>query len=291
MRVGIVGLGRMGMPIATNLIEAGFTVTGHRRGNIDNFAYIGGIPVASNAEVAQRSDIVIVCVHEGVFPEIISGEAGLIHGAHPGLVIVDLSTVPVDEKEKQLHALQSVQTHLLDCPISGTPSMAAAKQAVLFASGEEVAYDICVPVFEAFATNYFYLGAFGAGMKMKYIANLLLAAHNVVAAEAMVMSTKAGLDPALVLQVISPSIASSTAFTSRALMMVEGRYLPAPGPIDTMYEVIELIRDFAKSTNCPTPMFSLAAQYYEQAIAEGRGKQDIASMYALLGKEAGLEVT
>ena len=73
-------------------------------------------------------------------------------------------------------------------------------------------------------------------------------------------------------------------------MMVEGRYLPALGPVDTMYEVVELIDVFARNNNCPTPIFSQAARYKERAIAEGRGEQDIAAIYALLGKEAGLDL-
>src|SRR5690348_16701801 len=143
---------------------------------------------------------------------------------------------------------------MLDCPLSGTPFMAATRQAVLFASGDKSAYEQCLHVIDAFATAPFYVGEFGSGMKMKFIANLLLAIHNLAAAEAMVLCTKAGLHPELVVQALSPSIASSTAFTSRALLMTEGRYHPAPGPINTLYEVIELIAAFTTRINCPTPM-------------------------------------
>jgi 3-hydroxyisobutyrate dehydrogenase-like beta-hydroxyacid dehydrogenase len=290
MKVGIIGLGRMGLPIAKNVLEAGIPLMGYRRGDMKVFTDMGGIPATSCNEVAEHSDMVITCLHEDDFSHAFSGVSGLLHGAHPDLVVVDLSTASVEVKERERHALQAMNAQMLDCPISGTPLMAAAKQAVLFASGEEAAYEKCLPVLNAIAPHNFYLGQFGAGMKMKFIANLLLAVHNVVAAEAMVLSTRANLDPELVLKVISPSIASSTAFTSRALMMVEGRYIPAPGPIDTMYEVIEMIDAFARNNDCPTPIFSLASRYYEQAIAEGRGQQDIASIYALLGKEAGFDV-
>jgi putative dehydrogenase len=165
--------------------------------------------------------MVITCLHEDGFSHAFSGVSGLLHGAHPDLVVVDFSTASVEVKERECHALQAMNAQMLDCPISGTPLMTAAKQAVLFASGEQAAYEKCLPVLNAIATHNFYLGQFGAGMKMKFIANLLLAVHNVVAAEVMVLSTRANLDPELVLKVISPSIASSTAFTSRALMMVE----------------------------------------------------------------------
>jgi 3-hydroxyisobutyrate dehydrogenase len=291
MKIGIIGLGRMGLPIAKNLIEAGFAVTGYRRGNMSAFTDLGGVAAGSCREVAQRSDVVITCLHEEAFYDAFSGPAGLVHGVHPRLIVLDLSTAAIEVKERELHALQSMKAQMLDCPVSGTPIMAAAKQVVLFASGERAAYEHCLPVLEAIAANHFYLGHFGAGMKMKYIANLLLAVHNVAAAEAMVLSAKANLDPELVLKVISPSIAGSTAFTTRALMMAQGRYLPpAPGPIQTMYEVIELIDVFARNNHCPTPLFSLATRYYEQAMTEGRGEQDIAAIYALLGKEAGLDL-
>lgn len=291
MQVGIIGLGRMGLPIAKNLLEAGFSVLGYRRGNKSAFTDSGGTAAGSCREVAEHADIVITCLHEDSFYDAFSGPSGLIHGAHKGLVVVDLSTAPIKTKERELHALQSMQAFMLDCPISGTPMMAATKQAVIFASGEKAAYETCLPVLDAIAINRFYLGPFGAGMKMKYIANLLLAIHNVAAAEAMVLSAKANLDPELVLKVISPSIAGSTAFTTRALMMTQGRYLPpAPGPIQAMSEVIGMIDVFARNNHSPTPLFSLAARYYEQAMEEGRGEQDIAAIYALLGREAGLDM-
>ncbi|WP_268904542.1 NAD(P)-dependent oxidoreductase [Dictyobacter aurantiacus] len=291
MNVGIIGLGRIGLPIAKNLIEAGLPVMGYRRGDMNPFTGSGGVAAGSCREVAERSDVVITCLHEADFHDAFTGPSGLIYGAHNNLVVIDLSTATIEVKEQQRQALQSRQARMLDCPISGSPMMAAAKQAVLFASGEKAVYEQCLPVLEAIASNSFYLGSFGAGMKMKYIANLLLAVHNVAAAEAMVLGAKANLDPELMLNVISPSIAGSTAFTTRALMMSQGSYLPpAPGPIQTMHEVIELIDAFARNTGCPTPLFSLATRYYEQAMEEGRGEQDIAAIYALLGREAGLDM-
>ena len=135
-----------------------------------------------------------------------------------------------------------------------------------------------------------YMGSLekGAGSKMKCVANLLVAVHNLAAAEAMVLSTRAGLDPETVIKVISPSIAGSTMFAARAPMMAARHYVPPLGTIDQVQEFIPLIKGFAQDVGCPTPLLDLASGYYDRAVEEGRGGQDIAAMFSVLGKDAGL---
>ena len=157
----------------------------------------------------------------------------------------------------------------------------------LIASGEKQLFEQCKPVFEGFTSTIFYLGDFGAGTKMKCVANLLVGIHVLAAAEAMTLSTKAGLDPATVIQVISPSVASSAQFMARAQMMVDHRYEPALSTILQLEECIGVINDLADAVDCPTPMLDKAAQYYEDAISSGLGKQDVAAMYSFLENALG----
>ncbi len=281
--VGIIGLGRMGLPIAANLLEHGFTVIGYRRHMIDDFITMGGTPAHSSEEVARQCDVVITCLPEdSALLETVSGEHGLLHGAHPGLTVVDIGMLSLHAKEQARRSLEQVGAHMLDCPISGIPPQVLARKTVLFASGEKQLFERCKPVFEGFTSTIFYLGDFGAGTKMKCVANLLVGIHVLAAAEAMTLSTKAGLDPAMVIQVISPSVASSAQFMARAQMMVDSRHEPALSTIHQLEECIGVIHELADAVNCPTPLLDKAAQYYEGAISSGLGEKDVAAMYSFL---------
>ncbi len=286
--VGIIGLGKMGLPIAANLLEHGFTVIGYRRHMIDDFITMGGTPAHSCEEVAQQCDVVITCLPEDrALLEAVSGEHGLIHGAHPGLVVVDIGMLTIQAKEEARRSLEQAGAHMLDCPISGIPPQVLSRKTVLFASGEKHLFEQCKPVFEGFTSTIFYLGAFGAGTKMKCVANLLVGIHVLAAAEAMTLSTKVGLDPAMVIQVISPSVASSSQFVARASMMAEHHYEPALSTILQMEECIGVINGLADAVDCPTPMLDKAAQYYEDAISSGLGEKDVAAMYSFLESTIG----
>ena len=251
---------------------------------------MGGTPVSSSKEVAQHCDIVLTCLPtDEALLEAIEGENGLIHGAHPGLIVVEISMLSIQAKEQALTHLQRVGVEMLDCPISGTPALVLPRKTVFFGSGDEEVFHHCLPVLQAITDNNFYLGGFGAGSKMKCVANLLVAVHTLAAAEAMVLSTKAGLDPEMVMKVINPSIAGSAMLAARGPMMATRRYEPPLGSIHQVQEFIPLIKALARESGCPTPLLDLASGYYDRAAEEGRGEQDIAAMFSVLGKEAGIE--
>ena len=284
--VGLVGLGKMGLPVALSLLEHGFTVYGYRRHMIDDFITMGGTPVASSKEVAQHSDIVLTCLpSDEALLEAVSGENGLIHGAHSGLVVVEISMLSIEAKEQALTQLQRVGVEMLDCPISGTPQMVLPRKTVFFGSGDEEVFHRCLPVFQAITDNNFYLGGFGVGSKMKCVANLLVAVHTLATAEAMVLSARAGLDPEMVMKVINPSIAGSAMFAARAPLMAARRYEPPLGTIHSVQEFIPQINALARDVCSPTPLLDVAAHYYDQAAAEGRGEQDLASLFSVLEGE------
>ena len=281
--VGIIGLGKMGLPIAANLLEHGFTVIGYRRHMSDDFITMGGTPATSSKDVARQCDIVITClVEDSTLLDVVSGVDGLIHGVHPGLIVADIGMLSLEAKEQARRALEEVGAHMLDCPISGIPPQVLTRKTVLFASGDKGVFEVCKHVFEEFAGKTFYLGDFGAGTKMKCIANLLVGIHVMAVAEAMTLSTKAGLDLETVTQVISPSVASSAQFVARAPIMAAQRYEPALSTVHLMQECIDIIHALAHEVGSPTPMLDTAAHYYAGASAAGLGEQDVAVMYSFL---------
>src|SRR5438876_1520252 len=144
--VGIVGLGKMGQPLAVSLLEKGFTVVGYRRHSMDAFVALGGTAASSSKEVAQRSDIVLTCLpSDETLIEAVSGENGLVHGVHPGLIVVEISMLSIEAKERARSHLQGVRVEMLDCPISGTPAMILPRKTVFLGSGNKEAFERCLP--------------------------------------------------------------------------------------------------------------------------------------------------
>jgi 3-hydroxyisobutyrate dehydrogenase-like beta-hydroxyacid dehydrogenase len=143
-------------------------------------------------------------------------------------------------------------------------------------------------VFAGFSRLTHYLGEFGNGSRMKYVANLLVAIHNVASAEAIVLGMKAGLDPAQVAKVVASGAGTSKVFELRSPMMVAGDYQPATMKIDIWRKDMEIIGDFAKSLGVATPTFTASAPVYEAALAEGHGADDTAAVCAVLERRAGV---
>jgi len=280
--VGMVGLGIMGSAMSANLVKAGFTVHGfdplpeRRRA----FARAGGKPAANSAEVATSSGILITSLPSAEALESVTAE--ITTTVRRGLIVVETSTLPIEVKEAARKKFAIAGIVLLDCPLSGTGAQARVKDLVVLASGDAGAYRKCRKVFEGFARAHFLVGAFGDGSKMKFIANHLVAIHNVAAAEAMVLGMKAGLDPAQVYKVITSGAGSSRMLEVRGPMMVKGDYSQATMKVGIWQKDMKIIGDYARSIDCPTPLFLASAAFYTAAMAMGRGEEDTAAVCAVL---------
>lgn len=290
--VGVLGLGLMGSAMARNLLEAGFAVAGFRKqtAKLAELKEMGGRPVGSARELAQVSDVVVsVLPSVESVEEAILGPGGVAAGAHSGLILLEASTMPLDTKLAVRDELAKVGVRALDCPLSGTAVQAEVKDLAVYASGDLAVYEQCIPVMEGFARSHQYLGKFGDGTKMKLVANLLVAIHNVAAAEAFVLGMKAGLDPEQILKVIPEGGGNSRVFEVRGPLMASGQYEPAFMKLDVWQKDLRIIGDFAQQMEVPLPLFSASAQLYTSALANGRGKQDTGAVCAELEKMAGYE--
>ena len=173
--------------------------------------------------------------------------------------------------------------------MSGTGAQAAVKDLVVYASGDAQAIKRLEPAFLGFARKVHDLGAYGNGSKMKFVANHLVAIHNVAAAEAMVLAMKAGLDPHRVVEVVGSGAGTSRVFELRAPMMAEAKYLPASMRSTTWTKDLTVIGDFASSLACPTPLFNLSASLHAAVLAMGHGAEDTAAVCAVYEGMAGVE--
>jgi 3-hydroxyisobutyrate dehydrogenase-like beta-hydroxyacid dehydrogenase len=212
---------------------------------------------------------------------------GLPSGAHDGLVVVDTCTMPLATKGRARDALAKVGVPLLDCTLSGTGLQAARRDLVVYGSGPRDAFDRARPVIDAISRSVHYLGEFGMGSKMKYVANLLVSIHNLASAEAFVLGRKAGFDPQRLYEVISDGVGSSKVFDVRGPMMVEGRYSPPQATVRMFMKDVAVIGEFAAQVGAPTPLFSAAEAYYNAAMGQGLGDEDPAVLCAVLEGLAG----
>ena len=279
---GMIGMGIMGSAMAANLVKAGFTVYGtdpvaaarsrHRRN--------GGIVCASATQVAQHVKLVVLSLPSEVALDQVCAE--LIAAKPKGMIAAEVSTLPVDAKERARDRLAKHGITLLDCPLSGTGAQAVTRDLAVYASGDAKSIKAFAPVFDGFARVRYDVGAFGNGMRMKLVANLLVAIHNVSTAEAILMGERSGLDAATIVKVIADGAGGSRMFQVRGPAMVNRSWGEATMKVSTWQKDMRLIGDELTSTGTAAPLFAATLPIYNAAMALGHGGDDTAAVYAVL---------
>jgi 3-hydroxyisobutyrate dehydrogenase-like beta-hydroxyacid dehydrogenase len=245
---------------------------------------------SSPRDVAEQAEILITSLPSvDAFEQAVTGQGGIASSNGTGQIVIECRTLPLEVKERGRTMLAGQGKILLDCPVSGTGAQAAQKDLVVFGSGDKAAFELAKEVLAGISRIQKYVGPFGQGSKMKFIANHLVTIHNLSTAEAFVLAQRAGLDPALVLDVIGDSAGTSRMFQVRGPIMVAGQYDEPTATMTTHLKDIDIISAFAADLHCPTPLFTAAAQFYYAAIAQGRGSEDTAALCAVLEKLAGIE--
>jgi 3-hydroxyisobutyrate dehydrogenase-like beta-hydroxyacid dehydrogenase len=286
--VGVIGLGIMGGSIARNLMAAGFPVAGFDidQARRDELRSGGGHVAANAAEIAARADIILTSLPNPTALD--QTMAALGTQDVTGKIVAELSTFTLDDKQRAFDALARSAVTMLDCPLSGTGAQAVTRDLAVFASGDAAAAERCRPVFDGFARAVHYVGAFGNGSRMKFVANLLVAIHNVASAEAMVLGMKAGLDPRDIVEMVRSGAGNSRIFELRAPMMAERRYEPATMKLDVWQKDMDVIGGFAEALGVATPLFEASKPIYAAALAQGLAAEDTAAVCTVLEKMAGL---
>jgi len=287
--VGIVGLGIMGGAFARNLVAAGFRVVGYDvAAPARRAAARAGAEIAADvADLAARASVIVTSLPT---PQALHATVAAIAAAKaPRRTVVEASTFTLEDKLAAAAALERAGHIPLDCPISGTGAQARVKDLVVYASGDRAAIRRLKPLFLGFARAAHDLGAYGNGSRMKYVANLLVAMHNVASAEAMVLGMKAGLDPRQVFDLVRIGAGNSRVFELRAPMMVKDRYEPATMKVKVWQKDLDVIGAFAAGIGCPTPLMSATLPIYAAALANGHALHDTAAVCAVLESMAGLK--
>jgi len=282
--VGIVGLGIMGGAIARNLVDRGWRVIGFdtdaaRRAELA----VANVTIAGDvAQVAREAPIIMTSLPSPSAVEDVAQE--IANSGQPPRIVVELSTLTIADKLRFETILKKAGHIALDCPLSGTGAQARNRDLVVYASGDSDAIAQCMSLFADFAKQSADLGVFGNGSRMKFVANHLVAIHNVATAEAMILAQRAGLDPKMVVEMVGPGAGGSRMFQMRAPMMVEGVYEPATMKVSTWEKDMAIIAEFAEDVGCATPLFTLTQPVYTEAMAMGLGDQDTAAVFEVLKK-------
>ena len=284
--VGVIGLGIMGGSFAKNLVAAGWRVIGYDISAAKRREAKGaGVELANSAaEVAAAAPIILTSLPK---PQALMDTARKIAAAKlKGKIIAEMSTFTISDKEKAERVLRKAGHTMIDCPVSGTGSQAKNRDLVFYASGDAKAIARLRPVLTGFGRHTFNVGQFGNGSRMKYVANLLVAINNVASAEAMVLGMKAGLDPRMIVDLITAGAGNSRVFELRAPMMAKGRYDDVTMKISVWDKDMHVIGDYARKIRVPTPIFNATKGIYLKAMKSGLGNRDTAAVCAVLEKMA-----
>ncbi len=296
--IGVIGLGIMGGMMAEALCAAGYPVVGYdpvasARARLRK---AGGRALASATEVAAAADVVITSlakatVLEDVVAKMVAGIGKSKRDKKRApLVVIETSTLTIADKERAQLALALAGAQTLDCPISGTAVRMKEGAWTIFASGPQPAFKRVKPVLDVFTKNVQFVGDYGNGTKMKFIANHLVAIYNVAVGETMTFARKMKLDPQQVWDLFSSSpVLGNGVFKLRGKLMVEQNYLPATMKVEVWQKDMQVIGDMAKSVDCPLPLFTTCAPIYTTAMAQGLSQHDTASVCEVLGRMAGLK--
>ena len=274
--VGVIGLGIMGSAMAASLLRNGFAVYGYDVLTAKRTALkkAGGIPCASVPEVASKAKVIITSLPS----------ADALHKVSRQLkgIVVETSTLPIADKSQARDLLQRKKAVLLDCPLSGTGAQAKTGDLVVYGSGDKKSFGKARPVLKGFSRAQYYVGEFGNGSRMKFVANLMVAIHNVSAAEAFALGMKAGLSPKAIYEVQANSAGTSRMFQVRGPMMVAGDYTDVTMSNQLWQKDMKIIGEFAARLGVATPLFNASAAIYNAAMAQGYAKQDTAAVCAVL---------
>lgn len=280
-KVGVIGLGVMGLAMAQNLMRSGFPVYGY---DIDvarkkTFKAAHGVICRSVQDLAAHVDVLITSLPSA--QALMTVCRALADTEPRKLIVIETSTLPIKEKMAARRLLSPIRMVLLDCPLSGTGSQAQTKDLVVYASGPNSAFKQVMEVLNGFSRAQFYLGAFGNGMKLKMVANYLVAIHNAATAEALILAERANLNLDLVLAAIGDSAGQSKMWQVRGPRMAAEDYSPMMS-MHLWQKDMGIISEFVADAGAPSPVFDQVRAIYALAYQAGYGDNDSAVIHRFL---------
>ena len=275
-KVGFIGLGIMGKPMAGHLIDAGYELVVHNRNRdaVDELVGRGAAEAHSGKEVAEQSDIVITMLPDSPDVESVAlGEGGIIEGTHEGLIFVDMSTIAPSVTTQVGEVLAGKGVQSLDAPVSGGDIGAQNATLSIMVGGDEDTFNTVKPLFDVMGQSAVLCGPLGAGQTVKACNQILVAVTIAGVSEALTMGTKAGVDPIKIVQVLSGGLARCGVLENRGERMVNGDFDPG-FRIRLHYKDLNIIQKTSNDFGVPLPVTSEVFELFKTAMVKGRGELD-----------------
>jgi 2-hydroxy-3-oxopropionate reductase len=291
-KIGFIGLGTMGKPMAKNLLKAGFAVTGYdiNKDAVKDVEKAGGRGAVSPKEVAAQSDVIITMLPDSPDVEnVYLGLGEVIASAKRGATIIDMSTVTYKTVKKVAAAAEAKGLEMLDAPVSGGEEGAINATLAVMVGGKKTVFEECLDIFRALGKKIVYLGDIGMGQVVKACHQLITATTLCAISEALVLGTKAGADPRLMLDVIKDGAARCWMLENRAPTMIR-RDFTTKFKSRFHHKDLGISLDLAKEFNVPLPVTSLVHQLFGALKAKGRGELDHSAIITLFEDMVGIEV-
>jgi 3-hydroxyisobutyrate dehydrogenase len=291
-RVGFIGLGIMGRGMARNILKAGFPLRVWNRtaSRMDELAAEGAGPASSPGDLAFHSDIIITCVSDTPDVEqVLLGEGGVIHGARPGSLVIDMSTISPRATQRIAAQLAERHIHMLDAPVSGGSEGAARGTLSIMVGGDVTQFERALPVFQAMGTTITHLGPIGAGQTTKLVNQILVVGHALAMSEALLFAQAGGVDLRKALEAVSGGAAGSWMLSNRGPQILVRDWRPG-FTIDLQQKDLRLVLQEADRLGVPLPGTALIHQLYRTLQARGLGHEGNHALIKALENLAGIEI-
>ncbi len=283
-RIGFIGLGIMGKPMARNVLRAGFSLTVHNRSRaaVEELVSEGAQAANSPAEVAHLSDVIITMLPDSPdVASVIGGNAGVLEGAHPGSLIIDMSTIAPHVTQELAERATAQGISMLDAPVSGGDTGAIAGTLSIMVGGEESAFQRALPLFKAMGKTIVHVGKSGAGQIVKACNQIVVALTIEAVSEALVLGAKAGVDPKKILQVLGGGLAANRVMELRGPTMIEHKFTPG-FKVRLHHKDLGIALITGNQLGVPLPVTSIVDQFLTALITEAKGDLDHSSLLTLL---------
>jgi len=293
MKIGVVGTGRMGNLFSQNLLKAGFqiVVMDVNKTAFQNLITMGAEAADSPMEIGERTELVITSLPKNeIVQEVITGTKGILEGAKPGNILIDMSTTfPLTTRWIGKEASKK-GVHFLDAPVSGGPKGAREGTLAIMVGGERKVFEKIRSVLEKIGNKIFYVGELGAGQSLKLVNNLIYNLNRLAMVEGLALGVKAGIDPKTMVDVIGVSTGNSFALQYLAQDILRGNFEGRESSLKLACKTLKLISEFADELNAPLFLTNLAKQIYHMAKARGLEEESPSSVIKLYEETLGVQV-
>ena len=291
-KLGFIGLGIMGKPMAKNLLKAGFSIVAYdlNKDAVEDVVKAGALAASSSKEAAGKAEVIITMLPDSPdVKEVILGKDGVLEGIKPGSIVIDMSSINPLVSQEIEKELRKKGVQMLDAPVSGGETGAIQGTLAIMVGGEEKIFKESMEIFKAIGKNIVHVGGIGAGGFVKLVNQIIVAVNIAAVGEAFTLGTKAGLDPQVIYQAIRGGLAGSTVLETKAPMMFARNFKPG-FKIRLHHKDLQNALSTAKDLGVPLPLSSFVQQIILSLMTEGRGEEDHSALATFFEKMAKVEI-